>query len=113
MLKLTGTLQAWGTSGFEVALKQEISELHADQLPLQQGLAISNMVASGHITVLVLHTTEMDNVIRIKVGILYSGVIAGCSCADDPTPDGTNNEYCEMLLDIDKANAVTKVTLLA
>jgi len=55
---------------------------------------------------------EMENVIRIKAGIFYHGIIGGCSCADDPTPTGENNEYCEVQIDIDKATAVIAVVLI-
>ena len=43
---------------------------------------------------------------------LYSGIIAGCSCADNPTPVSELNEYCEVQLEIDKKTAETKVALL-
>lgn len=112
MLKLDKTLQAWVTSDFEVVFKQEVAELGTEQLPLQQGLATSSMVTADHITVLVQHITEMDDVIRIKAGILYTGIIAGCSCVDDPSRDNTNNEYCVVQLDIDKATAITAVSLV-
>jgi hypothetical protein len=39
-------------------------------------------------------------------------VIAGCSCADDPTPTNELDEFCELQLDIDKLTAVATVTLL-
>jgi hypothetical protein len=47
------------------------------------------------------------------VGVFFSGIITGCSCADDPTPVETQNEYCELLFAIDKATAETTITLLA
>jgi hypothetical protein len=36
----------------------------------------------------------------------------GCSCADDPTPDSKNNEYCVVQLDIDKTTAETTIDLV-
>ncbi|HEY8887755.1 MAG TPA: hypothetical protein VIM35_04645 [Gallionella sp.] len=93
-------------------LKQEVVELGADNLPLQQGLSGSNYVAESPITVMIHRVAEMDNVIRIKAGIFYQGIIGGCSCADDPTPTGENNEYCEVQIDIDKATAATAVALI-
>jgi len=38
MIQLTKALHAWGTPDFEAVLKQEIAQLGADYLPLQQGL---------------------------------------------------------------------------
>jgi hypothetical protein len=40
--------------------------------------------------------------IRVRVGVFFSGIVAGCSCADDPTPVEAQNEYCELLVDIDR-----------
>jgi hypothetical protein len=54
----------------------------------------------------------MENVIRVKAGIFYQGVLGGCSCADDPTPASEINEYCEVQLDIDKSTAATAVELV-
>lgn len=113
MIQLGKALRAWGTPKFELILKQEIAQLGADQLPLQQGLAISSTVTTDHITAIIQRVTELENVLRVKVGILYKGLIGGCSCADDPTPLSDNNEYCVVQLDIDKVSAATTATLLA
>lgn len=112
MIRLDKALSAWGTPGFGDTLKQEIAHLGADQLPLQQGLSNGNYVVDAPITVMINSVAEMENVIRIKAGIFYQGVMGGCSCADDPTPTSESNEYCEVQLDIDKATAATSVALV-
>lgn len=112
MIRLDKALSAWGTPDFGAVLKQEIAHLGADQLPLQQGLSNGNYVVDAPITVMINSVTEMENVIRIKAGIFYQGVMGGCSCADDPTPTSESNEYCEVQLDIDKATAATSVALV-
>jgi hypothetical protein len=109
MIKLDKSLHAWGTPKFQAVLKQEIEQLGADNLPLQQGLSTGNYVSDTPFTVLVHSVAEMDNMIRVKVGIFYQGIIGGCSCTDDPTPASDINEYCEVHLDIDKASAITTV----
>lgn len=111
MLTLPQSVRAWGTSRFEEVLKQELAQ-QADQLPLQQALALSSSVAEAPVSVLVQSTAESGNVIRVKAGIFYEGMIGGCACANDPTPESNYTEYCELLLEIDKASAATKVTLL-
>jgi len=63
--------------------------------------------------VVIISVAEMGNMIRIKAGIFYTGVIGGCSCADDPSPSGETNEFCEVQLDIDKTTAATAVALVA
>ena len=111
MIRLDKALNAWGTPDFEAILKQEIAQLGAGQLPLQQGLSTGNYVAAEPISVTINSVAELENVIRVKAGIFYQGVIGGCSCADDPTPTSEINEYCEVQLDIDKANAATAIAL--
>jgi hypothetical protein len=113
MLKLAKALSAWGTPGFNQALKEEIEQLDAGQLPLQQGLARSSHVAEGKFSAIILRVSDDADFIHAKAGISYAGIIAGCSCADDPTPMSEQSEYCEVLLAIDKLTAETTVTLLA
>lgn len=110
MMRLGKALRAWGTPDFAAVLRQEIAQ-GAGHLPLQQGLSTGNYVADGPITVAINSVAELEKVIRIQAGIFYQGVIGGCSCADDPTPDSEINEYCEVQLDIDKATAEAAVTL--
>jgi hypothetical protein len=62
---------------------------------------------------MIISAADEGNTIRARAGIFYTGIIAGCSCADDPTPVNEENEYCEVQLDIDKATAATTVILLA
>ena len=84
----------------------------ADHLPLQQGLSKGNFVTAEPVTVMINSVAEMENVIRIKAGILYQGVLGGCSCADDPTITSESNEYCEVRVDIDRTTAETAVALI-
>ena len=112
MMRLDQSMQAWGSPEFEAVLKQELAK-QAGELPLQQGLATGNYVAEAPITVVINSVIEMVDMIRVRVGIFYQGVIGGCSCADDPTPISEINEYCEVLLDIDKDSAETAVTLVS
>lgn len=113
MFKLEKSLSAWGTPDFTDVLKQEVARLGANQLPLQRGLSTGNYVSDAPITVAIHSVAEMEKVIRVKAGIFYQGIIGGCSCTDDPTPASDINEYCEVLLEIDKGSANTAVTLVA
>ncbi|MDH4284767.1 MAG: hypothetical protein OEV35_05565 [Gallionellaceae bacterium] len=112
MIRLEKALHAWQTPGFDEALRQEIMQLNPDHLPLQQGLSSGNHVADTPITVLINSIAEMDEVIRVRAGILYQSIITGCSCADDPTPISEMSEYCEVQLDINKNSASTEITLV-
>ncbi|MHB1246766.1 MAG: hypothetical protein ACYCZH_10000 [Sulfuriferula sp.] len=113
MPKLTDSLQAWGTPDFNHALKHEIKQLDASLLPLQQGLTTGSYALDNILDVIVIGTAETDGHLRAKVGIFYTSIIAGCSCADDPTPIDENNEYCVVQIDIDTSTAEAALTLLA
>ena len=112
MIRLTRSLNAWGTPDFEGILKAEIEQLGAEQLPLQQGLSTSSYALDNTLNVRIISVTEDASFIHVKVGVFYTGIIAGCSCADDPTPINENNEYCEVQLEINKMTAEAAVTLL-
>jgi hypothetical protein len=112
MIRLTKTLNAWGTSGFEDVLKSEVEQIDADRLPLQQGLSATSQVTDSQHKVMIISVADDDGFIQVTTGIFYSGIIAGCSCADDPTPVDEQNEYCEVRFRIDKKTAETTVALL-
>jgi hypothetical protein len=112
MIRLTKTLNAWGTPRFEGTLKAEVEQINADQLPLQQGLSTSSHVTDSQHQVMVIRVADGEGFIHVTAGIFYSGIIAGCSCADDPTPIDEQNEYCEVQIEINKKTAEATVTLL-
>jgi hypothetical protein len=113
MIRLTETLNAWGTPDFKDILKKEIEQIDAEQLPLQQGLSTGSYAIDDKFNVMIIGVSEAAGSIRVKVGIFYSGIIAGCSCADDPTPVNEESEYCVVQLDINKLTAETTIALLA
>lgn len=110
-MHLKQSLNAWGTPAFGETLKRELEQLDAAELPLQQGLSRTSYATDSPHTAIVIGTTEDAQFIHAKVGIFYSGIIAGCSCADDPTPVSEENEYCEVRVAIDRATGAATVTL--
>jgi hypothetical protein len=110
MLCLPTALAAWNTPGFAAALKKELAA-HADLLPLQQAASATSAVTDDRVEALLLDAAEIDGRIHAKVGVFFSGIVAGCSCADDPTPVEPVQEYCELLLSIDLATGETTVGL--
>lgn len=112
MIELKKTLNAFTSPDLKDIAKREINALDPSLLPLQKGLALSSYVGKTPFTSVILKVTEETNTIHIKSGIFYTGIIAGCSCSDDPTPTDEQNEYCELQFDIDKNTAETKVKLI-
>lgn len=62
-------------------------------------------------TALLLAAEADAGTIRAKVGIFFASLVAGCSCADDPTSGDEQAEYCEALVEIDRETAAARVTL--
>lgn len=112
MIRLPESLTHWGRGDFAEAFKREVLELDPLLLPLQEGLARSDHALTDDIEVILLGHRENADTIEVKAGIFYKGVIAGCSCADDPTPVDEITEYCEVRFLIDRCDATTRVELL-
>jgi hypothetical protein len=112
-LQLPRALAAWNTPNFGAILKQEIEAAGAAALPLQRALSFSSHVLDKDMSVMVLGTGDTPATIDARIGVFFSGVVAGCNCADDPTPVEAQNEYCELELAIDRATAQTAITLLS
>lgn len=112
MLKLIKTAQAINSNNIKQIAKQEIQKINKDLLPLQQGLSLSSYVGKSEINVVILNIESETDIIKIKAGVFYTGIIAGCSCSDDPGPTDEQTEYCELQFDIDKNTAETNIILL-
>lgn len=94
-------------------LKQYIQALGPDELRLQQALSQSSMVSDSGINVLIFNVARGKGTITVRAGIQYKGFVAGCSCADDPSPVPEIDEYCELSVCINSATGTTDVELLA
>lgn len=110
MMRLPQTLSAWGSPSFAAVLKRELSPL-GGELPLQRGVAATSVALDDRVEVMLLGADEAPDCLRLRLGVFFSGLVAGCSCADDPTPVEPQPEYCELLLTIDKATAAASATL--
>ena len=112
MIHLTDVLAAWNTPDFKSVLSRNIEKMTVNQLPLQQALSSSSYALDSNIKVIIINTDESETDIQVKLGVYYTGIIAGCNCADDPTPADEIPEYCVVQINIDKCSAETKVQLL-
>jgi hypothetical protein len=113
MIRLPAALDARNSPQFMAVLKREIEQLDGGLLPLQQGLTASSHALDDRFEAMIIGIAEESGFIRARVGVFFSGLITGCSCADDPTPVEPQSEYCELLFAIDKATAEATVTILA
>lgn len=112
MLNLPDLLSAWGQANFAQVLNTTL-ENYRTYLPLQQGLTHSSYVSDTPLTALVLKAHTTERYLQLQLGILYSGIIAGSCCSDDPSPMCEQGEYCEVQLVINLDTAQAEVKLLA
>lgn len=112
MISLPKSIQAWHSDEFEAVFKRELEALGGDHLPLQQGLSHSSYAQDHNLKIVILNLTDEGNLAMIKVGAFYSGIVAGCSCSDDPSPTDEVNEYCEMQVTLNLNNGEASITLL-
>ncbi|KAA6184365.1 hypothetical protein F2Q65_12350 [Thiohalocapsa marina] len=111
-LHLLRTTAAWGTPGFEAALKADIEQLDIHALPLQAGLTAGSRVGDQGFQVMVLRTAADTDLIRARIGVFFTGVEAGSCCADDPSPPDARPQYCQLQVAIDRHTAEARLTLL-
>ena len=111
-ISLVASLQAWNTPAFEAIFKKEMCSLAREMLPLQAALTQSSYVSDGPIEPVILVSSETADEIQVKTGIFFAGIIAGSCCADDPSPNCEQTEYCELLITISKLTAQVTITLL-
>jgi hypothetical protein len=112
VLRLKEALSVWGRPEFEETLKRELKRLGIADLPLQAALTSGSQAIDRPISVIIKRIDDAGPVVSVTVGIFFKSVIAGCSCADDPTPMNELDEFCELQLDIDKMTAAATITLL-
>lgn len=110
MILFPEALAAWNSAAFNATIKDEIEHLDVDLLPLEQGLSRSSHVSADRVGATILRVEEENGRIRVKAGLLYAGIIAGCACADDPTPEDELAEYCEVWFDINAATGEAEVS---
>lgn len=112
MLHFPLALAAWSGPDFKSVLKAEIEALDPALLPLQAALTQTSHVGDRPLGATILSVEESGGCLRVKAGLFFSGIIAGCSCADDPTPVDEISEYGEVLFEIDPASGKASVRLL-
>lgn len=109
VVRLTDTLAAWGTQGFDHTLKREVLTLPPGTLPLQHATTQGGRALDGIMGLTVLRREGLGEVIRCRLGVFFTETLSGCNCADDPF---TDNSYCEMELRIDRTSAEARFNLL-
>lgn len=109
MMTLPNTLASWGTERCKQTFIDEVMTKSVDDLRLQQALAVGSHALKDDLKIMINQTFEEPDQVIVRAGIFYSSIIAGCNCADDPSPVETQPEYCELEFVIDRVTAETLV----
>ena len=112
-LRLPATLAAWGRESFATTLANELGPLAQRHLPLQQMLQHGSHMAEEPVTVRLVSVQAQPRQLQLRIGVFFTSLIAGCSCADDPTPSDTLAEYGELDLSLDRESAAADIPPLA
>jgi len=112
MITLKNTANAWNTVNFNQIFKDELRSIDHHLLPLQKGLSFSSYVSNDAISPVIIICSDNQDSLTINANIFYTGIIAGCSCADDPSPQDLQNECCELTFKINLNNGDTEVELV-
>ena len=111
MIFLPESIAACRTRQFSSTLKRELESLNVNQLPLQQGLKSGGYVTDIKHSVMIINISEDNLFVYAKVGVFFSSLIVGCNCADDPSPIEPANEYCELLIALDKQTGEARLSI--
>jgi len=112
MLRFNELPNPWDAPDRDEILKREIEAFDAGLLPLQRGLSVGGYALPDGFSVMIVAVGAQGRRLRVKAGVFYHGVIAGCSCADDPSPTDLTTEYCELMFDIDRRTGNASVALV-
>ena len=102
MLILKNSADSWPSGDFRTTLKTELESLPTGRLPLQRCLTIGSHVLDAKPDIIILGIDDDGGIIRVRIGVFFNSIIAGCSCADDPTPIDPVNEYAELSVILNK-----------
>ena len=86
---------------FATLLCRELAALPSERLPLIAALERGSAVGDGALRPSLLAVEAVtEGGVEARVGLFFSSIIAGCACADDPTPPDEITEYCELRLNL-------------
>ena len=112
MLYLPRTLQAWDQDAFIDTLTEELNQLEARALPVHECLSQgSHVIEDNDYKFMLLRRSGNEQTVELTIGVFFNSIIAGCACADDPTPADTTSEYGELQIRIHKQTAAAEISV--
>ncbi len=105
MILLPRSRDCYGQPQFAATLKQELAAQDAFARLLQQAMQFGSCALLDDVELMINNSRAEAQQIHLQIGVFYHSIIAGCNCADDPSPIEKNNEYAEISMTIDRQTA--------
>jgi len=105
MIFLHQSHAALGSKHFDATFKQELAAQDNFAQQLQQAMQFGSCALLDDVEIMLNKIAVDDAQILVQTGVFYHSIIAGCNCADDPSPVEKNNEYAEICVIIDRQSA--------
>ena len=96
---------------FKDRLREAIMQLPESEFDLQQALKLGSVALPETLEIMIMQRRDDDTEIRFHSGLFFESMIAGCNCADDPTPADTLQEYCEADISISRETGIIQIQL--
>ncbi len=100
MLEFDRPLPDPTTEEFDRELLALLHSASPAQLSLERALRQGSAVIAGSASWTLLGRETDAGGVTVRVGVFFTSQIAGCSCADDPNPADTLNEFSEAIIKI-------------
>lgn len=107
-LHLPQSLAAWPGERFAATLTEELGRADPGQLRLERLLRHGSHVVEAP-DFIILGSEDSASGPVVRLGVFLKSVLAGCACADDPTPVDTMNEYGEIEILIEEGDAHARI----
>lgn len=108
---VTEVLTRVGASDFDERVVKMIHRLGPETLRLQDASRYGSYALQDELSLSLLSWTENAEEVRLRVSLFFTSVIAGCSCADDPTPLDKVNEHAVLTVTLNKQRHDLEVEL--
>ncbi len=113
MIALPRTHQALAEgAALKPALRQDLRALDERALPLQQALRQGSIAVADKLDVMILDCRDSDHGWDIRCTVFFHGIVAGCQCADDPSPEERIDESAQLRIRLSRRDGSAVIRLL-
>ena len=93
------------------ALRDELRALPDDVLPLQQSLRHGSIALKDELEPLIYACRRTGDDFELDCELFYHSIVAGCQCADDPSPEERLTESVRLLISLRAPDGTAQIRL--